>query len=75
MLGKLDEKMKNILHVLRRKQEVVVNTVVADRTAFILRSQNEHLKYIDSDSSYWTRSLFRCMGLQKEHAPPQSQKF
>ena len=75
MLGKLDEKMKNILHEQRRKQGAVVNKVIADCTAFILRSQNENLKYIDLDSSYWARSLFQCMGLQKEHAPPLSQKF
>ena len=45
MLGALDEKVKNFLHVLRRK-EGVVNTVVAMATAKVLiaRSQYEHLK-------------------------------
>ena len=60
MLGELDEIMKNLLHILRRK-EGVVNTVMADATAkaFITRSHNEHLKCVDLDSSYWANSLFR----------------
>ena len=66
ILGELDEKMNNHLHVLRRK-EGAVNTVMADATAkaFITRSQNEHLKCIDLHSSYWPKSLFRRMRFTK----------
>ena len=75
MLGELHEKVKNFLHVLRRKVGVV-NTVetVAAAKAFIARSQNEHLNCIDLDSSYWA-VFFDACGLQKKHAPPLSQKF
>ena len=66
MLGTLDEKVKNFLHVLRRKGGVV-NTVVAVATAkaLIARSSDEHLKSLDLDSSFWAKSLFRRMGFTK----------
>ena len=67
MLGTLDEKVKTFLRVLRRKGGVV-NTVVAVATAKALigRSQDEHLKCLDLDSSYWAQSLFRRMGFTKQ---------
>ena len=66
MLGTLDEKVKNILTILRRKGGVV-NTVVAIATAQALkeRSQDEHLKCIDLESSSWAKSLFKRMGFVK----------
>lgn len=66
MLGELHEKVKNFLHVLRRKGGVV-NTVetVAAAKAFIARSQNEHLKCIDLDSSFWAES-FSMRGVYKK---------
>ena len=66
MLCEFDEKEKNIPHVLRRKM-VVINTVMTAATAevFIARSQNEHLKPIDLNSSYFVKSPFRRMGFTK----------
>ena len=66
MMGELDGKVKNFLHVLRRKRGIV-NIVVAVATAnvFIVRSQNEHFKCIDLDSSYWAKNLFRRMRFTK----------
>ena len=63
MLGELHEKVKNFLHVLRRKGGVV--ETVAAAKAFIARSQNEHLKCIDLDSSYWAES-FSMRGVYKK---------
>ena len=63
----MDEKVKTFLRVLRKKGGVV-NTVVAVATAKALigRSQDEHLKCLDSGSSYWAKSLFRRMGFTKQ---------
>ena len=66
MLGTLDAKVQTFLHVLRRKGGVV-NTVVAIATAkaLIARSQDEHLKCIDLESTSWAKSLFKRMGFKK----------
>ena len=66
MLGTLDAKIQTFLHVQRRK-EGVVNTVVAIDTAkaLIARSQDEHLKGIDLESTSWAKSLFKRMGFKK----------
>lgn len=66
MLGSLDEKVRNFLMTLRRKGGVV-NAVVAIATAraLIEKSQDEHLKCIDLNSTNWTQSLFRRMGFVK----------
>ena len=63
MFGDLKEQLKNFLIVLRRKRGVF-NTVVAvvKVKAFIARSQDEHLKSIDLESSYWAKSLFKRIG-------------
>ena len=63
MLGELNEKVKNFLHVLRRKMGVVnIVVVIATAKAFIAKNQNEYLKCIDLDPSYWAKSLFQRMG-------------
>ena len=66
LLGTIDEKVKNFLFALRQKGGVV-NTVVAIATAkaLIERSKDEHLKFIDLESCYWAKSLFRRMGFVK----------
>ena len=66
VLGTLDEKVKNFLTILRRKGGIV-NTAVAIATAqaLIARSQDEHLKCIDLESSSWAKSLFNRMGFVK----------
>ena len=63
----MNEKVKTFLRVLERKGGVV-NTVVSVATAKALigRSQDEHLKCLDLDSSYWAKSLFRRMGFTKQ---------
>lgn len=45
----------------------MVNAVVAVTTtkALIVRSPDEHFKYLDLDSSYWAKRLFRRMGFTK----------
>ena len=59
----LDEKVKHILLVLRKKGGVA-NTVVAVATAkaLIARSNDEHLKLIDLELTTWVKSLFKWMG-------------
>ena len=66
MSGTLDPKVQTFLHVVRRKGGVV-NTVVAIATAksLIVRSQDEHLKCIDLESTSWAKSLFKRMGFKK----------
>ena len=67
MFGTLDAKVQIFLHVLRRKGGVV-NTIVAIATAktLIARSQDEHLKCIDLESTSWAKSLFKRMGFKKQ---------
>ena len=67
MLGTLDKKVKTFLHVLRRKG-CLVNTVVAvvAEKTLIARIPDEHLKCLDLDSSYWTKSLFRRISFTKQ---------
>ena len=66
MLGTLDETVKTFLHELRRKGGMVNTAVtVATAKALIARSTDGHLKCLDLDSLYWTRSLFRRMGFTK----------
>ena len=66
LLGKLDETVKKFLIALRKKGGVV-NTVVANATAkaLISKSDDEHLRVIDLDSSSWAKSLFQRMGFVK----------
>ena len=66
LLGKLDETVKNFLIALRKKGGVV-NTVVANATAkaLISKSDDEHLRLIDLDSSSRAKSLFKRMGFVK----------
>ena len=67
MLGYLDEKVQSFLHVLRRKGGVVnAAVVVATGKALIERSDYEHLKCLDLDSSFWAKSLFHRMGFKKQ---------
>ena len=68
-LGKLDEKVKNILLALRFKQGVV-NTVVAIVSAKTLtrKSNGEHLILIELEKSSWARSFFQRMGFTKRAA-------
>ena len=66
LLGKLDETVKNFLIALRKKGGVV-NTVVANATAkaLISKSDDEHLRLIDLNSSSWAKSLFKRMDFVK----------
>ena len=51
MLRELEEKVKTIMNVLRKKWGVVTIAVaVATAKVFIARRQNKHLKCIDLDS-------------------------
>ena len=65
----LDEKVKHILLVLRKKGGVA-NTVVGVATAkaLIARSNDEHLKLIDLESATFAKSLFRRMRFCKRAA-------
>ena len=67
LLGTLDKKVKTFPHVFRRKGGMV-NTVLAVATAKPLtaRSPDEHLKCLDLNSSYWTKSLFTRLGFTKQ---------
>ena len=69
MLGQLDEKVKKFLIALRHKGGVV-NTVVANATAkaLIEKSDDEHLKLIDLEQTFWAKSLFSRMGFVKRAA-------
>ena len=69
MLGQLDEKVKKFLIGLRHKGGVV-NTVVANATAkaLIEKSDDEHLKLIDLEQTFWAKSLFGRLGFVKRAA-------
>ena len=69
MLGKVDEKVQNFLLALRHKGGVV-NTVVAIAAAkaLISKSDEEHLKLIDLERTFWAKSLFKRMGFTKRAA-------
>ena len=66
MLRTIDEKVRNFLQIIRREGGVV-NTVVAIATAkaLIARSDQQHFKVLDRDSSSWAKSLFQRMGFVK----------
>ena len=62
--------------MLRRKGGIV-NTVVAIATAkaLIARSQDEHLKCIDLESTSWAKSLFKRMGFKKQTCTTSKQEI
>ena len=67
LLGTLDETVQKFLIALRKKGGVVNAVVaIAAAKALISKSNNEHLKAIDLDSSYWGKRLFRRMGYVKK---------
>ena len=75
MLGTLDAKVQTFLHVLRRKGGMV-NTVaaIAKAKALIARSQDEHFKCIDLESTSWAKSLSSAWDLKSEHVPHRNRK-
>ena len=66
MLGNADEQVKKILIVLRQWDGVVNRVVaVAIAKALISRSDDESLKSISIENSFWVRSVFTQMGFVK----------
>ena len=63
MLGSVDEKVKNLLLILRQKGGVINSVAaIAAAQALIQKNSDEHLKCIDVVSSSWTQRLFWRMG-------------
>ena len=59
MLGSVDEKVKNLLLILRQKGGVINSVAaIAAAQALIQKNSDEHLKCIDVVSSSWTQRLF-----------------
>ena len=57
---------QSFLHVLRRKGGVAITVIaVATAKSLIARSEYKHLKFLDLDSSFWAKSLFRHMVFKK----------
>ena len=72
IIRKLDEKVKNVLLALRRK-EGVVNTVVAIAAAKVViqKSNKEHLKLIELEkSAFWKKVFSSEWDSRKEQQSP-----